>query len=134
MKAFTLAPLLLSLTSTTAFAAPRPERIPVAIRLVGDDGLTQKLTWALENELQRNALLRLATPTERGFVSIESDSNVNWDKLNGRTVIIYTVYVSGGDKRGPPHTGICYETQISKCVSAITRIALITAQWTHPFE
>lgn len=127
MKVLTLAGLLITLVVPAAFASPRAERIPVKIRLVGDDGLTQKLAAGLRNHLLRSSILRPATSADRDAVSIESDSNVDWDELSGRTVLIYTVYVFRAEKRGAPRTGICYENGVSKCVDAITRLARIEA-------
>lgn len=128
MKVLPLAALLAALAGSSAFASQQLERIPVTIRLVGDDGLTQKLTVGLRNELQRNRVLRPATSGDRDAISIESDSNADWDELSGRTVLIYTVYVFRGESRGAAHAGVCYEKSISKCVNAITRLVRIRAE------
>lgn len=125
----TLAGLLISAVSPAVSASLPTDRIPVALRLTGDDGLTQTLRVGLEHALQKDSLLRLGTRGDRDVISIESDSNVGWDKLSGRTVVIYTVYIFRGGSRGTPHTGICYENGISKCVSAIVRLARIQAEF-----
>lgn len=54
-------------------------------------------------------------------LSIISDSNVGWDKLGGRKVAIYTVYLAGGTYRSGPMTGVCYVVSLSKCAKDILR-------------
>nr|WP_315587419.1 hypothetical protein [Sphingomonas psychrotolerans] len=128
MRVLLLAAPLAVLFSPGASVSSQVERVPVTIRLVGDDALTQRLRNGLESDLQRNSTLRLASSVDRDVIYIESNSNVDWDELGGRTVVIYTVYVFRGDNRGAPHTGICYERGISKCVDAITRLARIETE------
>ena len=102
-------------------------RVPVSVNLVGDDGLTQNLHVSLEHGLRKHPNLRLATAEERAALSIQSDTNVRWDELGGRKVVIYTVYVSKGDYRGSPTSGVCFERQMSKCVKDILRLVRISA-------
>ncbi len=127
MRFSVLAGFVIAFVGPATSASQPVQRIPVSIRLVGDDGLTQKLKAGLRNDVQRHSALRLATPADRDAISIESDRNVGWDRLSGKTVLIYTVYVFRGEKRGASHTGICFESGISKCVDAITRLARIAA-------
>lgn len=129
MKLLTLAGLLVAAVSPAVSDSLPADRIPVALRLTGDDGLTQTLRLGLERALQKDPVFHLGTRADRDVISIESDSNVAWDKLSGRTVVIYTVYIFRGGIRGTPHTGICYENGISKCVSAIIRLARIQAEF-----
>jgi len=129
MTTFALAGLLSTSLALLASGPQQADRIPVAIRLVGDDGLTQRLLSGIEDDLRVNPKLRLANADDRNTIAIESDSNVGWDELSGRTVVIYTVYVYRGENRGAPKTGICYESDIPKCAKAITRLARIRAEW-----
>jgi len=100
-------------------SAPMQERIPVRVGLVGDDGLTQKLADALELKLREDARLRPATSVDDKPLSIESDANVDWDELAGRTVLIYTVYVSSRGAQRLRLTGACFEDDVSKCAKDI---------------
>jgi hypothetical protein len=117
----------LALAAAPVSASTAPERVPVDVRLTGDDGLTQNLRVSLERGLGGDSELRLATATDHAELSIESDSNVRWDRLNGNTVIIYTVYLARPQDRGEPETGICWERDIDKCVRDILRWARISA-------
>lgn len=127
MKALALAGLLMFPAAQSVSGPPTIDRIPVELRLIGDDGLTQKLVVALEKDLQASATLRPASEADRNIVFIESDSNVQWDELGGKSVIIYTVHVFPSYGRGVTRTGICYESGISKCVKEIARLARIAA-------
>ena len=111
-----------------ASASVSEKRLPVALQLVGDDGLTQKLSYSLKKTLSKHPALRLATASDQRTVTIESDTNVGWDKLAGRTVVIYTVYVHSREERGEPVTGVCFETAMSKCAKDILRITQIKAR------
>jgi hypothetical protein len=78
--------------------------------------------------LRTHRRLRLADSSDENVLTIRSDDNVQWDRLGGRSVVIYTVYVGRGDDEVGPHTGICYERQMSKCVNDILRLAGIAAE------
>lgn len=120
-------PLFLA-SATVANASAEPLRTPVSVDLVGDDGLTNKLRDSIETALKNNLDLRPAVAGDRNIVSITSGSNVDWYKLGGRTVVIYTVHVFHGGGSGEPNVGICYESGINKCVSDILRLAWIDAK------
>lgn len=120
--------LLLAAASPSTADSAQTARMPVTLDLVGDDGLTQKLSTAIQKGLEHDPALRLATAVDHDAVSVTSDSNVNWDKLGGRTVVIYTVHVFRGKSPGEPSVGICYESGMAKCATAIIRLARIEAE------
>jgi hypothetical protein len=94
-------------------------RAPVRINLVGDDGLTNKLREALESAIGERAHLRVASSDEHPELSIESESNVDWDRLAGQVVVIYTVYVSSKEAKRVRLTGACFDKDIAKCARDI---------------
>lgn len=99
---------------------PPAQRFPVAVSLVGDDGLTQNLDQELKNAIQRDRDLRAVGPDDAGGLTISSESNVDWDKLNGRVVVIYRVFVTGREAANPvPLTGACWENDLRKCARDI---------------
>lgn len=102
------------------------ESFPVAVRIVGDDGLSQKFRTTLVSQLLGDGKLRLANDGDHPVLSIESDSNVEWDRLGGRTVVIYTVHLAIAGDRGPRIVGICYEKAMAKCAKDILRRARAT--------
>ena len=112
----------LSTTQPSAEAA----RKPVSLRLVGDDGLSLRFADALQAELAHDPYLRPSSTSEPAALTIESDHNIRWDKLNGRKVAIYTVYV--GSKRDDPITGVCWENELFKCARDVLRIVRIEAE------
>jgi hypothetical protein len=127
MKLLALTSLLAMSTGATP-ADPPTRRVPVDVQLVGDDGLSQNLSWALTQRLRRHPHLRPAESSDASVLTIRSDSNVGWDRLDGRLVVIYTVFVGRGDGGTVSHTGICYERQMSKCVNDILRVVSIKAE------
>ena len=129
MKALALGFLLAVLSIGTTSPDPQVTRVPVALRLVGDDGLSQNLYVALRDGLRAHRRLRLADSSTEAVVTIRSDTNVGWDRLGGRLIVIYTVFVGRGDDGAGPHTGICYERRMSKCVNDILRLASIEAEY-----
>lgn len=119
---------LLALLSAGSFVTPAPlRRVPVAVELVGDDGLTQRLSGFLQDGLRRHKNLRLAISSDNAALTIRSRSNVGWDKLGGQTVLIYTFYVGKAGERSEPITGVCYERAMSKCVNDILRVVSLAA-------
>ena len=123
MKKVTLMSLLALVISGAAFADPPKQRFPVIVLLVGDDGLTQSLRSFLQEGLRKYPTLRLAGTSGEARLTISSKSNVGWDNLGGRDVLIYTVFVSPALIANEPITGICYQNRLSKCVNDILRIA-----------
>jgi hypothetical protein len=120
-------PILAVLGSAGGDTGVRVERHPVVVELTGDDGLTQKLSDALRKALGTHPRLRVAAATDQRVVTIESDTNVGWDKLDGRAVLIYTIYVHSAEERGEPVTGVCFESAMTKCVKDILRLTAIEA-------
>ena len=117
-----LTSMFVLVVSGVASAAPPSQRVPVNVMLVGDDGLTQGLEASLEAGLRSHPNLRLAADKEPRL-TISSRTNVGWDNLGGREVVIYTVFIGPGLLADEPITGICYQTAMSKCARDILRIA-----------
>jgi hypothetical protein len=119
----------LAVTGGSALARAAETRIPVALRLVGDDGLSQDLDFRLEAGLKKDDRLRLATEGDQPTIVIESDSNVDADELDGRTVAIALVYVyAPGKNRGAPIVRACWGNDLRTCAREIIRVAKIRAQ------
>jgi hypothetical protein len=95
---------------------------------VGDDGLSQNLRVALQEGLRSHRTLRLADPGGEAVLTIRSESNVGWDRLGGRVVVIYDIFVDRGERESGSRIGICYERQMSKCVNDILRLVSIEAE------
>jgi hypothetical protein len=94
-------------------------RAPVRVSLVGDDGLTNKLRDSLELAIEQRRHLRVASSDENPALAIVSESNVDWEKLAGRVVVIYTVYVSSEEAKHVRLTGACFDNDIDKCANDI---------------
>ena len=118
-----LLPFLLLFGSQSVSAQVQQERFPVAINLVGDDGLTQNLQSELRTAVQKNPALRIAAIGDERPLLIESDSNVDWDKLSGREIAIYIVFVTSGEAKRVLLVGACWENELSKCARDIVERA-----------
>ena len=104
-------------------AAPLTNRIPVTLKLVGDDGLSQKLGFEIVAGLRSDDRLRLAIPTDPRSIVIQTDSNVDWDILDGRKVAIVTAYVFSEHEKPFPIVRACWISDMKKCAREIIRVA-----------
>lgn len=95
---------------------------------MGDDGLSQKLSFELQAGLRRDRRLRLAAANDKESIVIETDSNVDSDVLDGREVAIVTAYVFLADEERPrPVVRSCWTGDMETCARAIIRLARIRA-------
>lgn len=101
------------------FANAESDPATVYIALTGDDGLTQKLQASLEIYVSKRPNLRLSQRGAAATFIIGSATNVDWDSLNGKTVIIYRVFLIKSDKKIAERTGVCFERKVSKCAKDI---------------
>lgn len=130
MNKLALACLLFLPGTGSVYAQSNDNRVPVRVRIAGvdsHDGLTQNFGVSLKEAIGKDAKLRLATESDTAAISLESYRNVGSDKLAGKTVAIYAVYVYEGEDRGEPLVGVCFETGMSKCVKDILRIVRLRA-------
>src|SRR4051812_7887551 len=95
-----------------------PTRIRVGVELTGDDGLTQKLSNEIAKYIQRVPGLQTVGYGTGDFV-IASGSNVNWDTLDGKKVIIYRVALRKGDEPLTEAVGVCFERRPQDCAKKI---------------
>jgi hypothetical protein len=93
--------------------------IPVAVKLVGDDALTQALSSAVKSKVSSSKSLALSQDLTSDTFVISSDTNVNWDILLGKTVIIYHVQLTKAGHLTGDKVGVCFEKQADKCASDI---------------
>lgn len=124
---FTLA-VLVALSANPALSQSTKERVPVALKLVGDDALSMQLRQQLEKALYDDNRVRLATAADARTVVIQTDGNVDVDVLDGRKVAIIIAYVFDSDgKRYSPVVRACWTNQVSICASQLVRVARIRA-------
>ena len=114
--------------SVSIAAQPSGNRVPVVLNLVGDDGLSLTLRSELESGLRSDGHLRLATAEDQRAIIIQTDSNVDWDKLDGRDAAVVIAYVfSKDEQRGSPVVAACWTNDIRKCAREVIRVAQIRA-------
>lgn len=102
-----------------ANAQQQNHRASVSIELVGDDGLTQMLSDALNRKVINNRNLNLTNKENSKLFIISSETNVKWDILSGKTVLIYHVLLKKDGSILGDKVGVCFEKQVNKCASDI---------------
>lgn len=102
-----------------AMAEEPTTRILVRVELTGDDGLTQRLSSEIIKYIGKEPILQTASEDGEADFSIISDSNVNWDKLGRKTVVIYRVALHRGAEPVSEAVGVCLETRLSDCAKNI---------------
>jgi hypothetical protein len=104
----------------------------VEVWVVGDDGLTQGLTVALEIAFGSSPDFTLSYGKKPGTLVVEIPTNVGWKKVGTRTKVLYTVEFTTTDGRKiSTATGSCWDDVIAKCASHIVKDARIAARGLH---
>lgn len=91
----------------------------VSINLVGHDGLTQKLSSSLKRKVSTDRSLVLHESPKSSDYVVTSDTNVYWDTLEGKTIIIYHVKLLRDGLVEGDKVGACFENRIGKCTTDI---------------
>lgn len=100
--------------------------ISVSVELAGDDGLTQTLSSAIKKKVVADKRLAIRQPSEHPKFTISSETNVNWDTLLRKNIIIYHVKLLKGGHVYGDKVGACFEKQVEKCANDIvSQFALI---------
>jgi hypothetical protein len=98
--------------------------VPVVLDIVGDDSLSLKLRSELESGIRSDGHLQLAETEVQGAIFIQTDSNVVWDKLDGREVAIVIAYVfSKVGQRESPVVAACWTNNMTKCAREVISVA-----------
>ena len=93
----------------------------VALRWVGDDGLTQRFTYAFEKAIENEPGLTLAAGNEsNGARSLVAtiENHLAWKSVGSRVEVSYKIRFDGstGQKVGGSE-GSCWDDELSACVS-----------------
>lgn len=120
------ATVVLALSFQSAWAAPR---IPVEVRRVGDDGLSMKLSDAVETEFKASPRFILSSGKRSGTLIVTIPTNVGWKQFGKRMQIRYSVEFSSirQEKLGSK-TGVCWEDSMQDCAAQVAKAAVIAAK------
>lgn len=106
---------------------------PVVVLADGDDGLTQRLSDAIETALKSSAAFMLGPgPVPSGALVVRIPTNVDWKRVGGRTKVLYTVRFERVDGRVIGKSGgSCWEDSLKTCAARIVKGAKITSGELH---
>lgn len=101
-------------------------RVPVALWVGGDDGLTQRLADALRTEFGKSRKFALSDADTRKSLRVTIPENVGWREINGRTQVNYEVRLARGVQSFRGRRGVCWETELAVCAKEIVRNASLS--------
>lgn len=120
----------LAVVALAAGGATKP--IPVEFWHTGDDGLSQKLSYEVEQTLKQSPDFTMSSERRPDTLVVRIPTNVDWNKVGQRTKVLYTVEFSSRDNRKfGGYKGSCWEDQMSKCAAQIVKKAKIAARKIH---
>jgi hypothetical protein len=96
--------------------------VPVEIWRVGDDGLTMKVTEAIEAAFRANTSFSIA-PAHQGVLIVTIPTNVRWKRRPNGTQVISEVQFSTKAKRLPGTEISCMEERLSVCAAQALQAA-----------
>ncbi len=95
----------------------------------GDDGLTQRLSDAIENAFQASPDFALSRGKKPGTLIVTIPANVGWKQIGGRIEVRYTVeFASAEDQKFGNSVGSCWDDSLAECASRILDDARIAAR------
>lgn len=103
--------------------------IPVEVWRVGDDGLSMKLSDAVETEFKASPRFILSSGKRSGTLIVTIPTNVGWKQFGKRMQIRYSVEFSSihQEKLGSK-TGVCWEDSMQDCATQVVKAAVIAAK------
>lgn len=117
-----LVPASAACAASTAFQGPNMTVTPVEVWTGGDDGLTQRLVDAVEDELRKSARFSVgeagAVP---GAVKVVVPTHVLWRKAGRETRVSYRLELERDGRRRGAGGGSCLETELRRCAQQVVR-------------
>jgi hypothetical protein len=114
---------LLGIGAHISQAASHPRATRVELWRGGDDGLTVRLTDAVETAIRNSGWATLALGGESRTprtVVMTIPTNVAWQPEGKRVRVIYQVTMAGPDGRELSSTsGSCYDDELSVCAATV---------------
>ena len=115
-----------------AIEAASPEPTLVEVWRGGDDGLTLRLTDALESAFRSSPKFTLSNGRKPGTLVVTLPTHVEWRQVGTRTQVSYSVDFAAIDGRNiGASKGSCWDDALVKCASHIVGDAEIAAHKIH---
>ena len=108
------------LMANSSLYAARAKPTPVEVWTGGDDGLTQRLSFEIENKFKSSSEFVLSRDKEPGTLIVTIPTNVGWATKGSRTLVRYKVELStSDDKRLETIRGSCWDDHLAECAAQI---------------
>jgi hypothetical protein len=92
---------------------------PVEIWHGGDDGLTLRLSDAIEASVRHSHDFVLSSGKVPGTFIITIPTNVTWKQTGVRTQVLYSVVIQTADGSTSTFNGKCFESRLNDCAAAV---------------
>lgn len=122
----------LAILGTYALSADPAKRTPVEVWTGGDDGLTQRLRYEIENRFKLSSDFVLTSGKKPGTLIVTIPTHVAWTTKGTRTHLRYRVkFSSSEDTELGKSDGSCWEDKVAECETQIYRGAQRAARKLH---
>ena len=110
------------LIASSTLCAESAKPMPVEVWTGGDDGLTQRLRFELENKFKSSPEFALSSGKKPGTLIVTIPTHVAWTAKGARAHVQYKVEFSSADGNGiGKSSGSCWEEKLSDCADQIYR-------------
>lgn len=114
---------ILAACAATSAAKKEQKPTPVEVWRGGDDGLTLRLTDAVEAVFRASPMFAMSSGKQRGTLVV-TIPNLHWKMVGPRTQASYSIEFSGESSQHiGTSTGTCWEDELSKCAAQILKDA-----------
>jgi len=121
----TAASLLLAFLPHLTYAS---QRTPVEVWRTGDDGLTLKISEAVETAFRASPAFILSSGRKSGTLIVTLPTNVDWKRVGKRTQVQYSVqFTSIHEEKLGSKAGVCWENSPQDCAAQIVKAAVTAA-------
>jgi hypothetical protein len=112
-------------TAIKAHSAP----VPVELRIVGDDGLTNRFRDTLEASFRSSSDFNLTAEKKSGNLVVTIPRNVDWEKVGTKSKVRFTAeFAKANDQTITVLKGECWDGALDKCATAVVKKARAVAR------
>lgn len=98
----------------------------------GDDALSEKLAYQVEQAFDRSPDFTLSSERRPDTLVVRIPTNVDWNKVGKRTQVLYTVeFSSVYNQNISVQKGSCWEDKLAECAGRIVKDAKVAARKLH---
>ena len=129
---FTLSAAALGFVAACTTNGSFAQTVTVAIWRGGDDGLTVRLSDAIETAFRSSTSFSISNTKQSGALLVTIPTNVPWKQVGDQTQVLYTVEFTSGDGRKlGTSEGSCWADALAECATHVVKDAQIATAKIH---